>query len=209
MLNSKELGIIVLVTLILGFVVGFNKGITLYAFAVACLFILIVLLINIIAKKIAAHFYESEIEVKIWQMQRYGFRPNQHLNKPIPIGIFAPIILAVASIGNLKWLASLSYDIKPKVYRSVKRHGLYSFSEMTEWHIGVISAIGIFTNLIAAVIFYFLNLPDLSRLNVYYAFFNMIPFDELDGNKIFFGSIILWSFLAALTLIAIGYALLL
>ena len=209
MLNIKEIGIIVLITIILGFIVGFNRGITLESFALACLFILIVIGINISAKKITAYFYESEIEIKIWQMQRYGFKPHQHLNKSVPVGIFVPIIFGLASLGYLKSLDSLVFEVKPKVYRAVKRHGLYSYSEMTEFHLGLIAAAGVFTNLVAAIIFYFVGLPDLSRLNIYYAFFSMIPFDELDGTKIFFGSIILWSFLAALTLIAVGYAFLL
>ena len=46
-------------------------------------------------------------------------------------------------------------------------------------------------------------------INFWFAFFNMLPISELDGNKIFFGSIVFWSFLAILTLIGLGYAFLL
>ncbi|MBL7059296.1 hypothetical protein ISS08_02490, partial [Candidatus Pacearchaeota archaeon] len=98
-------------------------------------------------------------------------------------------------------------DVKAKVYRAAKRHGLYSFSEMTEYHLGLIAASGIFINLILAIIGYVIGFPLFAKLNIYYALFNMIPISDLDGNKIFFGSLVLWSFLAALTLIGLGYAL--
>jgi len=42
---------------------------------------------------------------------------------------------------------------------------------------------------------------------VYYAFFNILPLSDLDGNKIFFGNLVLWSFIAALVLIGMGYVL--
>jgi Zn-dependent protease len=50
-----------------------------------------------------------------------------------------------------------------------------------------------------------MGFSEFSRLSIYFAFFNMIPISDLDGNKIFFGSLILWSFLAALVLIGLGY----
>jgi hypothetical protein len=37
----------------------------------------------------------------------------------------------------------------------------------------------------------------------------MLPIADLDGNKIFFGSIVIWSFLAVLVLIGLGYIFLL
>ena len=56
------------------------------------------------------------------------------------------------------------------------------------------------------IISYLLGYPDFARLNLYLAFFNMIPISDLDGNKIFFGSIVLWSFLATIVLIGLGLA---
>ena len=111
------------------------------------------------------------------------------------------VITTAFSFGYLTWMASLIFEVKPKIYRAAKRHGLYSFSEMTESHMGFIAAAGIFTNLIFAVTAYLAGFPDFARLNVYYACFNMLPISSLDGNKIFFGNIVLWSFLASLTLI--------
>jgi len=80
---------------------------------------------------------------------------------------------------------------------------------MTEMHIGIIAAVGVITSLFFAVIGYLLGFTEFARLSIFFAFFSMLPFSELDGNKIYFGSFVLWSFLAALTLIGLGYAFLL
>ena len=111
------------------------------------------------------------------------------------------------SVGYVKWLAALVFDVTPKPYRAAKRHGLYRFSEMTESHIGLIAASGILANLFFAVVGYLIGTPEpmnFVSLSVFYALFNMLPISDLDGNKIFFGSIELWGFLASLVLIAVA-----
>jgi membrane-associated protease RseP (regulator of RpoE activity) len=142
-------------------------------------------------------------------MQRYGFKPHKHLKRPFPMGAFLPIIVAALTMGYVYWLATLVFDVKAKVYRAAKRHGLYSFTEMTEYHIGLIAAGGIVANLLFALIGYLIGFPEQMNfvsLSIFYALFNMLPISSLDGNKIFFGSIILWSFLATIVLIAVGLA---
>jgi len=178
------------------------------------LMVLIVILINLFAKKIASFYLDSEIETKLWDFERYGYRAHWYLKKPFPIGVFLPIVVTAITLGALSkivltWMATLTFEIKPKTYRAAKRHGIYSFTEMTELHIGFVAAAGIFANLVFSVIGYLLGFPDFARLNIYYAFFNMIPISDLDGSKIFFGNFVMWCFLAALTLIGMAYALLL
>jgi Zn-dependent protease len=120
-----------------------------------------------------------------------------------------PILMRVIlfSFNGFTWMASLVFDVKAKAYHAAKRHGMYSFSEMTEEHIGKIAAAGIFANLFLAVLFYLIG-GDFgtlfAKLNIWFVFFNMIPLSDLDGNKIFFGNIILWSFLAVITLIGLA-----
>lgn len=203
MLGKKEIGTLILVTLVLALTISFLKTQILLR---VLLSVFLVLVLNVAAKKIASFYLESEIEIKPWQMERYGFKRHQYFKRPFQIGIFLPIIVSLVSLGNLFWMASMVFDVKPKVYRAAKRHGLYSFSEMTEAHIGLIAAAGVLVNLVASVIAYFLGFPTFARLSVYYAFFSMLPLSDLDGNKIFFGNMVLWSFLAALVLIGLGYA---
>jgi len=203
MLGKKEIGALIIITLVLSLTIGFLK-IDLLAEILLSVFLLLVL--NIAAKKIAAFYLDSEIEIKTWQIERYGFKSHNYFKRPFPMGIFLPIIVSLISLGNLFWMASMVFEVKPKVYRASKRHGLYSFSEMTEAHIGLIAVAGVLVSLVTAVIAYFLGFPVFARLSIYYAFFSMLPLSDLDGNKIFFGNMVLWSFLAALVLIGLGYA---
>ncbi len=165
-----------------------------------------------LVKKIVAYFLESEIEVEIWRFKRWGYKGGQHFQKGFPAGAFFPLIskIFLFPLNGCVWMASLVFDVKAKVYHAAKRHGIYSFSEMTEEHVGLIAAAGIFINLLLAFIFYFVggNFGILfAKMNIWYAFFNMIPISNLDGNKIFFGNLVLWSFLAIITLIGFGYSL--
>lgn len=203
MLEKKEILVLLLITLVFAVTLSFLK---MEIFAGVLLAVFIVLVLNIAGKKVAAFYLESDIEIKLWRMERYGFKRHEYFKRPFEIGIFLPIIVSLVSLGNLLWMASMVFDVKPKVYRAAKRHGLYSFSEMTEAQIGMIAAAGVLINLVAAVIAYFLGFPLFARLNVYFAFFSMLPLSDLDGNKIFFGSMVLWSFLATLVLIGLGYA---
>ena len=207
MFNSKELFSILVLTLIFAFAIGLFRSIERlpYIFLV----FLIIILVNVLAKKIASFYLDSEMEIKLWTIERYGFKPSRYLKKPFPAGIILPILTSLLFWGQLSgfiWLASLVFDVKPKVYRAAKRYGLYSYTEMTEDHIGIIAATGVFANLFFAVIGYLLGFPEFARFSIYFAFFNMIPLSDLDGNKIFFGNLVLWSFLAALVLIGLAYA---
>ena len=116
-----------------------------------------------------------------------------------------PIIVAIFSLGYLKWMASVVFDIKARIYRTAKRFGIYSFSEITEYHLALIAASGVVINIILGIFGYLAGFDNFARLNIYYAFFSIIPISDLDGNKIFFGSVIMWSALAAICLLGLGY----
>ena len=203
MINKNEVISILLVTLILGFTISLVKtsGIFLYAL----LSVFIILTSNVFAKKITSYYLDSGIEIKLWEIKRYGFKPKKHFKNPFPAGIFFPIIFLALSFGYFKWMASLTFDIKNKIHRAAKRHGLYSFSEISEYHLGLIAASGVVINLILAIAGYLIGFDDFAKLSIFYAFFSMLPLSDLDGNKIFFGSLILWSFLASITLIGLAY----
>jgi len=207
MFKSKELFPIAIITLILAVIISLLQTWNYFFYILIAIFIIIIA--NILAKKIASYYLDSEIEIKLWDIKRFGFRPENRLKNAFPAGAFFPIILSAFSAGILNWMACLTFEVKPKIYRAAKRHGLYSFSEMTEYHLGLIAAAGILINLFLAIVGYFLGFPLFAKLNVYYALFNMIPISDLDGNKIFFGSLILWTFLATITLIGLAYVFLL
>ncbi len=203
MFNKKEIGAIILTTVIIAFAITLVS--TFQNFLNMLLIVFSVLLINIFAKKIASFYLDSEIEVKLWEIKRFGFRTHDHFKKSLPAGAFAPLIskIVLFPFNSLVWMGSLVFDVKAKVYRAARRYGLYTFSEMTEYHIGLIAFFGVLANLIFAIVGYLFNYPEFARLNIYFSLFNILPISDLDGNKIFFGSLIMWSFLAALVLIAL------
>ncbi len=209
MLNKDEIIAVLISTIILAFSITLIETWKIFFYALASVFIL--LFANILVKKITAFYYDAEVEVKLWEFKRFGFRQHWYTKKPFPAGALFPIAskIVLFPINSFVWMASLVFDVKAKTYRAAKRHGLYSFSEMTEDHIGYIAAAGIAINLILALIGYLVGFPLFSKLNIFYAFFNMLPISDLDGNKIFFGNLVLWCFLATLTLIALGYTFLL
>jgi hypothetical protein len=205
MINKEEISYIFAAILVLALAVSIKS---LDTFLIALTSFSVIVVLNIVTKKIFAYYYEIKIEMKIWEVQRYGFKPKRYFKKPIWMGLILPVITAIVSLGNIVWMACLVFDVKPRVARASKRHGLYSFSELTEEHIGYIAAAGIFANLLFAVAGYFFPwmwFQEFAKLSILYVFYNMIPISDLDGNKIFFGNIVLWSFLAALTLVGMGY----
>jgi hypothetical protein len=210
MINKKEGFIIALIIIIISISASLSLNIlsefntVLYTL----LAVSIIVLANVFTKKIIAYRLDSQIEMNVWEIGKYGFTKDKNSKKPFPLGAFLPILskIVLFPFKSFVWMASLVFDIKPRIYRGAKRHGLYTFSEITESHLALIAASGIFINLIMSVVGYFLGFPLFARLNIYYAFFNMIPVSELDGNKIFFGNLILWSFLASLVLIGMLFA---
>ena len=205
MINKKEIPIVALVIVIISLSVSLSLNM-IQEWKISLLTLLavsIVILFNIFTKKFVAYNLDSEIEMRVWEIGKY--KSNK---KPFAIGAFLPLLskIVLFPFNSFVWMASLVFDVKPKTYRAAKRFGLYTFSEVTEYHLGLIAASGVLINLILAVIGYFLGFELFARLSVYYAFFNIIPLSDLDGNKIFFGSKIMWSFLASLVLIGMLFA---
>lgn len=203
MLTRKEIVSLAVTLLIFALAISLISSVKVFLFTLLSFFIIIG--INVIVKKIVASYYDSEIEMRIWEIKRYGFSPKKRLGNPLIIGAILPLISIVFFQGYLVWMASLVFDVKPKISRAVKRHGLYSFSEMTEWHIGLIAAAGIVANLFFALVGYLIGLPsemNFTFLSIWFAFFSILPISDLDGNKIFFGSFILWGVLAAIAIIS-------
>lgn len=205
MFNSKEIYSILGIVLIVSLSAGLFKSVSSLPYFILAFFF--VVLINILVKKITSFYLDSEIEMKIWQISQFGFKPQRRFSKPLWAGIIFPLVISVLSLGKILWMASLIFDVKPKIYRTAKRHGLYSYSEMTEEHIGIIAAFGILANLVFAIIGYFIGFTEFAKLNIYFAFFNLLPISDLDGNKIFFANPVWWSFLAAIVLVGLGYLL--
>ena len=210
MLTKKELASILVATIVLGFTASLLRSWEIFLYSTLSIFIIII--VNIIAKEITAYYLETKIEIQPWEISRYWFKPRSYFRKPLPAWLLFPLLMAVVSGGYVIWLATLVFDPKPKAHRAAKRHGLYSFSDVSEYDMGKIAAAGIAANLLFAVIGYLIGLPNemnFVSLSIWFTFYNMLPISDLDGNKIFFGSRVIWSVLAIVILMAISYIFLL
>lgn len=210
MFSIKELQHILLGIIILCFVVNvgavMHNSTSNYFLAISLFSIILVVFINLFAKKITAYYLDSKIETKIWMAERFGFKPHQHLKKPIPAGIFIPFLISIISLGYAMWFAIFEFDVKPATSRATKKHDIYKFTEMTDFHLALIASSGLVLNLIAAIIGYLVGFPEFTKISIYYAAFSLLPLSNLDGTKIFFGSRTLWFALAVITGVFIGYS---
>lgn len=173
-------------------------------FPIALFFSILIILTSVLSKKIMAHSLDADVEHELWKWSQYGFRKRHHFKNPITTGIFLPLLFSIISLGTIKFLTFLTYETRALKVRAAKRFGIYSFTEITEWHNGLIGAAGIVGVLLLSAVAYTIPIPNqeiLTKLAIYYSFWNIIPISKLDGAQIFFGSRVLWTTLAIITAI--------
>jgi hypothetical protein len=201
-MNKKEIFTIILAALILALATAFKNTEILGA---AFLIFLIILTLNILTKKIVSQYFETAIKIKFWTLQQYGFKKRDHFKNPIPM-VWLPLIVALISKGFILWLAILEFDIKAKTERVAKKHGIYRFTQVTEWHVASIATWGIIINLIAAVVAYLIGFELFAKLSIYFIAWSIIPIGRLDGSKIFYASRNLWITLFTVIAIILGWS---
>ena len=168
---------------------------------------LIIIVLNVLIKKAVAYYFEAKTITKVWGVSQFWFTVRSHFKKPLPM-IWLPIVLSFFTKGLVNfWFGILEFDIKPKTERVSKRHGLYRFSEMTDWHIALIAVAGIIINLVLAILGYLAGFETFAKLNIWFAAWSIIPLSGLDGSKIFFGSRPLWFTMLVIVGIFLGYSL--
>jgi hypothetical protein len=169
----------------------------------------IVLLANILAKKAFAFYLETDVEHELLSFSRYGFKAHWHFKKPVPIGVILPLFFSIITLGVFKCLTLLTYEARALKIKAARRHGFYSYTELTDWHNALIGASGIIALLFLGAVAYLLNIEYLAKISIYYSFFNMLPLSKLDGNQIFFGSRTLYAILGVIVLLFTAFAFLL
>ena len=202
---------ILIAVLILTIVSGFSFALDSKWTAISQLFLfsLIVIFVSVFAKKFMAYLLDADVEHTIWKASRWGYKQHQHLKKEIPAGVIFPLFLTLFSLGWIKFTALLTYEARALKRRAARRFGFYSYTELTEWHNALIGAAGIISVFIIIIITYFLPFAGadyLAKIAAYYALCNLIPLSKLDGAQIFFGSRVLYTTLAVITLIFASYA---
>tara|TARA_Y100000310_G_scaffold342216_1_gene444373 strand:+ start:2273 stop:2917 length:645 start_codon:yes stop_codon:yes gene_type:complete len=211
-MEQKEFSHIIAALIILTVVISFSSILDKsYSFIpVALIFSLIILIVNIGAKKLAANSLDSDIEHELWFTTRLSIKPKNKFKRPFPSGIVIPLLISFFSLGIVKFLTVLTYETRALKRRAAKRHGFYSFTEMTDLHNALIGSAGILALIILSIITYLLPYSltsDLAKFSIFYAFWNMLPIGKFDGTQIYFGSPVIYSILAAITAILAALAL--
>ena len=204
--KRQEIFYAIAVAVLIGYVMSFSKLLELskeswLLWLSASIGALLIIAVNIMAKKFAAHKKGCEAEVDLWTFKRFWFFEKAHSKFPIPIWFILPLIITWLSAGKLWWLAILTFEAKPAFSRVRER-----WTELTEIDIALIAAAGIYANIILAVILKVGGFHQLAVLSAWFALFGLVPIGKLDGAKIFFGGDngrLLWVFTLALSLIVL------
>ena len=205
--NKTEVMHLLVVILILGFVFSFKEWGTekfdfsygLLNFLRACLAIAFALILRELFRKLVAKRFSSGVEYRIWNMRRYGFAKGDHLPKPylgyiireLPIGLILALVLVFISNGNIIFAAVGMFIIQTDY---VHRLG-NKFKHLTGSESAIIALSGPMFNLFLALLFK--SIPGFEKfvvVNFLLALYSMIPFSNLDGTKILFGSRIIYIF---------------
>ncbi|MBU3923697.1 MAG: hypothetical protein KJ592_02165 [Nanoarchaeota archaeon] len=202
-MNTKEIFTILLASIILALTVAFkDTSILLYS----TISFLIILTTNVVVKKIAGYNFETVVRTKFWTWYQFGFRKDSHFKKPIPM-LWLPLIITLFTKGIFFWFGILEFDVEAKAERSSKRHGLYRFSEVTEWHMAWIAIWGILANLLVAIAAYVAGFELFTKLSIYFIAWSTIPIGRLDGSKIFYSSRALWATIFTIAIITLAWSL--
>jgi hypothetical protein len=202
-MNTKEITTIFLATIILALATSFKNTEILAASALS---FLIIISVNVLAKKIVGFHFETDVTIKFWTWYQFGLRKDSHFKSPVPMA-WLPLFLALITKGNILWLAILEFDIKAKAERVAKRHGLYRFTEVTEWHMAMIATWGLIANLVFAIMGYILGFELFAKLSIYFIAWSIIPLARFDGARIFYSSRALWTVIFIITTMVLSWGL--
>gem|GEM_PF-369597 len=201
-MKRNELGYTLLCAAVIGYVIAIvywkteNINLTwssmLKYFGIA----LSILAINIFAKKLAALRLGCYAEIKPLTWRRYWVTESAYLRREFPAWLVWPFLLLLLSFGKTWWLANTSFETIPLPSRAARK-----YTHLTELDVGVIAAAGIAANLAAGFVAAILGSSSYAFLNLWFAFFMVLPFPGYDGGKIFFGEPLLYTFMFVFTLL--------
>lgn len=205
MFNEKELIWIIIVIVISTFIVIFPGNIE---DPIIILAPTLIILLNVVVKKIAAPYFNLKIEYKVWEMQRYGFYNRSSWKKPFPMGLILPFFIYFMSLGWIKMLTFLQFDYENiSRQRLLKNKGnmIHRRIEVNESDVAFTAAWGFYALIALSVIAAFLDIRSIAVYSIYYNLWNLIPFSNLDGSRLFFGSFISWVFIIILNALCLAF----
>lgn len=210
-MEKRELAAIVISILVMTFilVIGnlINNNLTPEVFFFSLFAPIIIISISVIAKKLVARKLDIKISHKIWEMQRYWIGKRSHWKNPLPFGLILPLIISFISAGTGKLFTFMQFESQALPAKATKMYGRRRFSTVLDWDEALVVFYSLMIVLLVGIIVSSLssslwNTSYFAELSFYYVLSNMIPFSQLDGNKLFFGSRPLYFF--SLILLAIS-----
>ncbi len=209
-ITKKEIKYYIITILILTFVFGFNdsaltfeldfwlRNLLLVLIGVSISFLLKQLVIELIADR-----YGFDYEYDFWRIRRYWFNPESEFKFrrkkfTIPFGIIIPLILTLISRGLFYFPVVGTSKIKPNLKRVGKQ-----FKRGEGIEIAKIYLTGPLTYLFLTLFFFNIqnyigiNLDVIVLINLYLAFYGLLPLPNLEGAKIMFNSLPLYIFALA------------
>lgn len=192
--DTKEVLNIILAALILGFIFSFQDwgpgktvviNIGIMNLVKTAIISMVVLLVYLLAHKIAAIRNDCTSRFTLWGIKRYWFRKKHKLKRPIKLGIIIPLLLVILTNGYIKFAAVGSSELKEIRKRWIGK----KYKHLTGYQTALIHLTGPLTILLLATILSSTEtLSKLVLISYSVAMFSMLPFSGLDGAKIFFGS---------------------
>jgi hypothetical protein len=202
-MDKKEITTILLAIIVLTVTASFRDTEIFYPILLS---FSIIIISNILVKKIVGFHFETSVKTKFWTWHQFGLRQDMHFKTPIPM-IWLPLLVALFTKGYFLWLGILEFDIKAKAERVAKRHGIYRFTQVTERHMAWIAAWGLIANLALAIGGYIAGFELFAKLSIYFIAWSVVPIGRLDGSKIFYASRLLWVIIFTITAIVLGWGL--
>lgn len=193
--SKNEVLVIAIAAIMIGYVLAFSKFSWISWLSYAGVAALIVL-VHHAGYKISASLLDCSAETKLWGIKQLSLSKKSHFRKPFPIWLFIPLAAVWLSLGVIKWIGIVVFDVSPLASRV-----RFRWRELTEWHIALIAAGAAFANIVVAIVAKVLGFDAFAFYNMVFVFFSLIPIGQLDGTKMFFGSKMLWVFMIMFSLI--------
>jgi hypothetical protein len=174
----------------------------------------LIIFTSVTVKKLKAPSFSIKIEHKIWEFQRWGLYERSRFKKPVPMGLIFPFFLGIFSLGYLKPFVFLQFDFEDDLNRRKLSQKGYKRAVRKDYlnqeDYGYTSAWGFYAVLFLAIIGGSLSFQynlefgaDLAKFSIYYGLWNLVPFGQLDGSRLFFGVFWGWIFITILYLIGL------
>jgi len=219
---SNQIRDFIITVLVVSFVFAFDDkqnlfqaGLWLGNFLRVAVSVSVVVLVHYFGHKWVARRYGTDVIHKVWTIKRYGFQKKAHFPvkldflgltiipiKSFPLGPVLAVIVSFLSNGKLFFTPVEAIDIKSDEHRRVGRWRI----KVLESETARIALAGPAANIFFAFIIQSFNhsgmFDKIILMSCLYATYHMIPWSQLDGAKILFGSAYLYVFGLAFILLS-------